>query len=933
VDKSNKITVYHGSKNQHIDLTGFDRDRIGGEFGGYYGHGVYFSSDKNTSEGYRQAAKGDLFSKGVRIGSPDFTDKFANKSEKNLVGDFESYVTSNNKKHATAISNGDYDSVIHQYASKLTDDESRVFQDNIKPKLADLEFRQGQLYTAKIPEKEHLINFDAPFSKQSPYVQERLLTSGNPDFISKIKKNALGKDFIYDYDNTDFEDPDDFCKGDTLRTMKAEKSATDLRKLGIKGNYHKSPHGDHKDFVIFNPDDITDITATNPLLYNYAEKPIPGAWETYSTTYKKLVRHPEGEWLHNNMQQFHQNDAESFIKLHEKFFGNGVKLEDWSRKFPNTFKKGDFKSLHPDVINDPGAIFKNSEDKLTPVPQKKTINVTPKPKTSPTVVTPKSVVPTTVNRPGSPAPDPTTKAPKFNKPTPTPTPTKSPQPSSSKTSSSWTEMMRDTTVHALDMETTSIKEGTAKIYNIGTSHFYPDGSQKHTEDFIKGLTDPLGAKSQEEQLLDLHSTPNARRFGQEQLDRGIFTDYVNATKDHTTVDSSLSKFSTEMDKTTGKSFILGQNLNFENKMLKAAQNKKDPSQVLSKSAVQHYNDVTGRTGKKLADTDLFKEYETIENDKETARFRFNDLKSIIKNSARHSDDVMRDHLGKYSDAQDKVMESYRNLIEKSATTLTGERHIPIVDLMDIARATYAKAAVHGDMNPEFINHGSSINFMLKSMFNGREELHKGTSDNTDAYDIFKVLTQEYDKYKADPKYRSAILQKVNKGFIDTNEIHESFVRNISNRLEESSGNKQAMKDAINKGLIDYEHINTGRGARSKVYQGLVDALEDIPKDANTGPKATAYMEAKLQDLNTKHSIEAKLATKESKITAQTLKTKLLNKKVLGVVGALVAANIVFSGGRKDQGEYNTYDELYNNQYYGTQFADWQNRNKHHKMSY
>ena len=44
--------------------------------------------------------------------------------------------------------------------------------------------------------------------------------------------------------------------------------------------------------------------------------------------------------------------------------------------------------------------------------------------------------------------------------------------------------------------------------------------------------------------------------------------------------------------------------------------------------------------------------------------------------------------------------------------------------------------------------------------------------------------------------------------------------------------------------------------------------------------------------------------------------------------------MVADGGEDGQEiKYNTFDELYNSQYYGTGFADWQNRNNAHRVLY
>ena len=59
-----------------------------------------------------------------------------------------------------------------------------------------------------------------------------------------------------------------------------------------------------------------------------------------------------------------------------------------------------------------------------------------------------------------------------------------------------------------------------------------------------------------------------------------------------------------------------------------------------------------------------------------------------------------------------------------------------------------------------------------------------------------------------------------------------------------------------------------------------------------------------------------------------------NKGKYGIGAAVVAGTLLLGGGAEGKGEkYNTYDELYNGMYYGSPFADWQERNNAHKVLY
>ena len=95
------------------------------------------------------------------------------------------------------------------------------------------------------------------------------------------------------------------------------------------------------------------------------------------------------------------------------------------------------------------------------------------------------------------------------------------------------------------------------------------------------------------------------------------------------------------------------------------------------------------------------------------------------------------------------------------------------------------------------------------------------------------------------------------------------------------------------------------------------------------------MEKFVSEMDVKGAAERSQGPELARDGKSLMKTALDGKKkFLAIGGGLAAANLFIGGGEKGEDKkYNTYDELYNNQYYGSGFADWQERNNAHKILY
>lgn len=475
----------------------------------------------------------------------------------------------------------------------------------------------------------------------------------------------------------------------------------------------------------------------------------------------------------------------------------------------------------------------------------------------------------------------------------------------SKPLSSWYDALQGTTAVGFDIETSGTNPRSSRIYNIGISVF--GTKERHTNYFMENLLD---SNNLEQSFLDIHEGINSKLFAQGQIDRGILSEYEQAIKNKNlvSVNTAFNQLTNAVNSVQGNSYILGQNMKFENTMFRAAINFGE----LTNQSIQRYNKVTGRTKDKLSDKHLFAEYESISNLKETGSdLTINQRLKEIKNQLRLGNlTEANQHLVKYSDHYTKVMNSYKTMLQGNKT--------PVVDLLDVTRALYAQAALRGDIDIAYIDRAANIDFLSNSLFS-KPEKHLGAEDNITTKKIFDIFTKEMDAYEADGNYRSTILQSINKDIKSTNEIEKSFVKNFKSFLQEGQDSDiGTLKKKLANSFLSYSHIDHKKAVRDTIYNKTIDMLDNSTDNID---KVIQYLDSVSFAENTNQSSKTK-----------SIMSLLKNKKLVLGSAAVVGVSMLTSDTDRES-KYNTYDELYNSQYYGSQFADWQERNNSHKLMY
>jgi hypothetical protein len=201
--------LYHGSPH---DFDQFDISKVGtGEGAAAYGHGLYFASEKEVGEFYRNQLAGQPEINHLRLGSLDvgphnnfdYNPK-GNSLEENIRSSLAENLLIDQQALTAAGPKGvqqhvlkELDATIEQYKREWP--EGVAPAQRLRAKLArpgavslDLTEHPGKLYTVDADvNPEHLLDWDKPLHEQSEHVQTTLkqLAADNPMFASAMKNN------------------------------------------------------------------------------------------------------------------------------------------------------------------------------------------------------------------------------------------------------------------------------------------------------------------------------------------------------------------------------------------------------------------------------------------------------------------------------------------------------------------------------------------------------------------------------------------------------------------------------------------------------------------------------------------------------------------------------------------------------------------------
>lgn len=501
---------------------------------------------------------------------------------------------------------------------------------------------------------------------------------------------------------------------------------------------------------------------------------------------------------------------------------------------------------------------------------------------------------------------------------------------------SFADSLKDVGIHVVDIETTGLLLNKDRAFSAAAQSYTIDNntlsSPDTTEGFFnviknKNLKKPTAFKDKEEyvtyleqQLRNAHSDKN---FGQEQLERGSLRDVATAYADAktSTPEDFLKNLNTKLSSNTSN-ILLTHNSSFESSVFDSIRKRSKDSSIFSELQEKNlHNTITPfKVSSNLVDKD-----KGLVN---KARDEY--YKNVLHYASNGSQEQLRESLGQYAsknvDVINRITEEIRGAKQAGKTVA--------LDSMHLSRALMAFGAVNGTVDVHNLMAGDSVAQQVQYFLNGEKELHTATGDSNQQGRLFKIFTDELDKYKQDSSYKSDLFKGYNE-FLNKNQtelgnIKKSLYREaqhvITGEKEELSFYdwKESLQKRVNI-LPDQQQKEANQYLRN-----FTDTFENRASDTDEA----------LKQLN---SFESAFTPKDIRSSARTSVEHKLNgfvdslntrKKGIALIGALAATNLLIGGGEKGKDKRaNTYDELYNNVYYGSPLADWQERNNSHKVLY
>lgn len=437
---------------------------------------------------------------------------------------------------------------------------------------------------------------------------------------------------------------------------------------------------------------------------------------------------------------------------------------------------------------------------------------------------------------------------------------------------------------------------------------------------------------------NLRKAHSSRKFGEEQHKRGslrsIAEDIVHGRL--TTHEEFLTSLAEQFNVDKEGSIVFAHNTNFENSVFNNIRGDQRNTGFTSIFDALQERNISNSKG-------LFSIYHTLSNptkvvDNHGSVQKANAFYNEYMIDAIKSKDPTRikDTLNSYASKQMDVVD---DLIEQIKITKLKQGAYSTVDTMHLQRALMSFGALSGDVDVANLRLGNSIDVMSKAWGFGPEQ-HTALDDIDKQRKITDILVEEIDNYRKDGTYKSEKLSVLNKYINENNIGTETYKKTILNQFM----NKVKSKDdheALTK-LNDFiENQNSLYEVASGDHQERLNfaAAFNAEKDKLLADKQLSLKAVKdrLEKFaSSPHNIDSPSAKSSNKALKgfDILEHVKANKGKYGIGAAVVAGTLLLGGGTEGKGEkYNTYDELYNGMYYGSPFADWQERNNAHKVLY
>lgn len=309
-------------------------------------------------------------------------------------------------------------------------------------------------------------------------------------------------------------------------------------------------------------------------------------------------------------------------------------------------------------------------------------------------------------------------------------------------------------------------------------------------------------------------------------------------------------------------------------------------------------------------------------------------------------------ISNYKDTMNSVIDSYKEAVTNSSKSV-------VIEQMDITKALYANAIHQGFMEPAHARVGLSMDFLTRSLL-GRSEQHTALSDSKDTVEVFKKTWNMIEELRSGTVSDTTKHTLTSMNNMQKQEVNKQFLSTVSS----------VIGDFNTKGYTNYSSTDINY-APTSIKNNTTKEVTNVPGFSTSTVNRKEYdFNMAMDEVEKAYSIHGDIdrrkeyidniksdyKIKGSKIVDNRVKTdhfnfkpesipvdsiipkqaerveyKLTNyKKYAAIAGLGLLGTMWLKGSPKDQ-EQNSYvsEQFYDEEYLGTQFINFDNRNKHY----
>ena len=512
----------------------------------------------------------------------------------------------------------------------------------------------------------------------------------------------------------------------------------------------------------------------------------------------------------------------------------------------------------------------------------------------------------------------------------------------------------DTETTGLDVRSKDFSKR-SRIYELGLATSGIDGVEAHVNPFFifdkdkKPIQEILSKSSAETRLKEGNGSFSRRAYAKGNFDEVIKKFPLQLAP----LDDELNKM---FENVKSRDVIVLQNMNFENQILKSSFDQG----LISKET---YEGLGNRMN-------------TVSLDKDGGLLHLFERPVGVQEKMREADMIFNTEY--LFGRSEESFQKYRNLLNESMEIYKSVINDPnragavAVELMDVTKTFIANAADKGLIDKEASTLGLNMDFLMQALSMG-EESHTAMQDAKDTIKVYEKLStanQELLDNNISDETKSLLTRiteaqpkEVNKRFLSTiRSITSDF--NIEGKTKLSNryswyAPEVRLREGANTNIKLDQILARKKATTTNIDEALLNALDrySIYNDNLEGFNRKEYVDDLLKNNTTTQAMHSKIDVdyfkgvgnlsnnngttptdvplinkKQSATVAENIGSKL-TKKHMGLAALGGLAFMAFQG-RPDPVEKN-YDnvseQFYDEQYLGSAFVDFRERNKHYMM--